>query len=71
MTLETKLGFMKQWSREEAHNCWTEYHYKYFNKYQGALFAAQTTGTSDKYIDRECKVFQRYARQWAYYRLQK
>ena len=51
-----------------ALECWNKYHTLYVDKYQGALFYAQIHGNTDKYIERELKVFTRYAQMFFYRR---
>lgn len=68
MSIDKKLNYVAHWSKAQAQECWSRYEKLYFEKHGGAMHYAIINGNLDKYIDRECRVFQRYAQMWAHVR---
>jgi hypothetical protein len=56
----------RNWTKNEALNCWVSFSAKYNAKYGGALHHVIIQGELDKYIERESAVFARYARMYGY-----
>lgn len=66
MTLDEKLKEVALWDRGMTIDCWLRYESLYTEKHGGGLHCALIRGDLDKYIDKECKTFARYARMYIY-----
>ena len=54
----------QNWTKRMALDCWTRFNELYTAKHSKALHAAMMQGTTDSYIERETKVFDRYAKMY-------
>jgi hypothetical protein len=69
MELEKKVEELK-WTKPEVLECWARFVDLYTRpRHHGlACFRAQIEGNTDRYIEREVKTFDRYAKHWRHVR---
>lgn len=66
MNIENKLSYKVNWNKEHATFCWQRFNQLYDTKHQTALFHSINIGELDKYIEKKCLTFRRYAKMFVH-----